>query len=121
VSVADSCERLAFRGALGADRYPEFRTAFECASPERALLLDLRGASSVDATFLAELLLFWRHRRPLRVAVIVQPRGELERLFGLPPMKGKIAVFTNEAAALAALEREPSATEPENGELAAGT
>ena len=105
--MADSCELLAFAGALGADRYPEFRTAFERTAPDGAVLVDLREVSSVDPTFLAELLLFRRRRRPWRVAVLVRPGGGLERLFGLAPMKGKLRVYDDEQRARAELAREP--------------
>jgi len=118
--VADSCELLAFAGALGADRYPEFRTAFTRSDTERPILVDLREVSSVDPTFLAELLLFRRRRRPWRVAVLVRPGGGLERLFGLAPMKGKLRVYDDEQRARAELEREPFDESGEDeGELAA--
>ncbi|HEY4441089.1 MAG TPA: hypothetical protein VGN14_11590 [Candidatus Elarobacter sp.] len=112
---------LPFAGALAADRYPEFRTAFERTELDRPVIVDLREVSSVDPTFLAELLLFRRRRRPWRVAVLLRPGGDLERIFGLAPMKGKVRVFEDEARGRAELDREPfdENAEDDEGELAA--
>ena len=101
--MADSVVRLALTGALGVSRYPEIRSAFEGAAREAPVLIDLREATSVDPTFLAELLLFQRRRLPARIAVLVAPDGEVARVFGLAAMREKIAVHTDEATALRAI------------------
>jgi hypothetical protein len=97
---------LHFAGALAVDRYPDFRSAFENARTDGPLLIDVRNATAVDPTFLAELLLFKRRRRPSPVAVLVERGSDVARVFGLPAIKDKIAVYDDEGQALAALERE---------------
>jgi anti-anti-sigma regulatory factor len=105
--VGDSIVHLPLAGALAVDRYPEFRTAFEDAPADLPVLVDLRGATAVDPTFLAELLLFKRRRRPYAVAVLVEPGSQVARVLNLPGIKGKVAVFSSEPHAVASLEREP--------------
>ncbi len=105
--MADSTVRLPLAGALAVERYPEFRTAFERAPADLPVLVDLREATGVDPTFLAELLLFKRRRRPFAVAVLVEPGSEVARVLNLPGIKDKVAVYSSEPHAVAALGREP--------------
>jgi len=105
--VADSIVHLQLAGAVAVDRYPEFRSAFERAPADLPVLIDLREATAVDPTFLAELLLFKRRRRPFAVAVLVAPGSQVARVLNLPGIRGKVAVYSNEPHAVASLEREP--------------
>jgi hypothetical protein len=107
--VGDSIVHLPLAGALAVDRYPEFRSAFEHAPA------DLREATAVDPTFLAELLLFKRRRRPFAVAVLVEPGSEVARVLNLPGIKHKVAVYSSEPDAVASLEREPRERPDETG------
>jgi anti-anti-sigma regulatory factor len=105
--VADSIVHLPLTGALAVHRYPEFRSAFEQAPAELPVLIDLREATAVEPTFLAELLLFKRRRRLFAVAVLVEPDSQVARVLNLPGIKGKVAVYSSEFHALASLQREP--------------
>ena len=105
--MADSIVHLPLAGALAVDRYPEFRSAFERAPAGLPVLIDLREATAVDPTFLAELLLFKRRRRPFAVAVLVEPGSRVAGVLNLPGIKGKVAVYSSERHAVASLQREP--------------
>lgn len=86
---------LRFTGYLDIGRYPEFRAAFERLPAEGPVLVDLRDASGVDSTFISELLLFRRRRRPHRVVVVLRRDTDVARTFGLAGVAGKLDVFAD--------------------------
>jgi anti-anti-sigma regulatory factor len=95
---------ITLAGYLDISRYPEFRAAFEAAPPGKPALLDLRGASGVDAIFLTELLLF-RRRQRAPVVVLIGTEGPLTRVFAALDIAEKIVVTTHLGEAMAALSR----------------
>lgn len=99
----DASPVLRFTGYLDIGRYPEFRAAFERLPPELPVLVDLRDATGVDSTFISELLLFRRRRRPHRVVVVLRRDTDVARTFALAGVAGKLDVYADLDAAYEAL------------------
>ena len=95
---------LRFSGYLDIGRYPEFRGAFQGVEAGRGVLVDLRDVTGVDSVFLSELLLFRRRHRPAILAVLIEPQSPVSKVFALAEVGTKLNVFSDEAAATAALE-----------------
>jgi len=109
-TVHNDFQVLSFRGDLDISRYPEFRAAFTDVGHAAPVLVDLTEATSVDSTFLSELLLFKR-RRHGSVAIVIAPAGSVPRIFALANIGERVGVFrTREEAIDFLFERSPDVT-----------
>lgn len=88
----DDFQVLSFTGELDISRYPEFRASFTNVAHAGPVLVDLTTATSVDSTFLSELLLFNRRRRG-RVAILIAEHGSVPRIFALTNIGERLGVF----------------------------
>ena len=102
---------LSFAGDVNISRYPEFRDAFVTLAPEPPVLVDLTSATSVDSTFLSEMLLFKR-RRQGRVVILIPPAGAVAKIFNLVNMDERIGVFTDRDSAIEGLFAAPAGNDP---------
>ena len=98
---------IALIGDIDISKYPEMRAAFGAAMDAQGpVLVDLGGVHYVDSYFLSELLMFARKCEAIDRAVVVHsPDHYVARTFGLAGVGNRIDVFTDRAAALAALKR----------------
>jgi anti-anti-sigma regulatory factor len=90
--VHEDFQVLSFAGELDISRYPEFRDSFTNLAPTAPVLVDLTEATSVDSTFLSELLLFKRRRRG-PVAILIAEYGSVPRIFALANIGERIGVY----------------------------
>ena len=102
---------LRFAGDVNISRYPEFRDAFVGLAHDSPVLVDLTKATSVDSTFLSEMLLFKR-RRHGRVVILIPAVGAVSKIFNLVNMDERIGVFTDHESALEGLFAPPPPNEP---------
>jgi anti-anti-sigma factor len=101
---------LTFSGDVNISRYPEFREAFMGLAHANPVLIDLTEVTSVDSTFLSEMLLFKR-RRQGRVVILIPRSGAVAKIFDLVNMDERIGVYTERESAIDGLFAEPPANE----------